>query len=156
MGKNKSRFYAAPGVPIYTAVVGGKSPYGTAPHDYRLKPRCGRCPCQHNHRDIITCNCIGDYSGKVTSKGRGRAVEPFPKRAELCQQNYQYYNTREQMLVHQAKYNSYIEDREIRRAQRRPNVRRPPICPKGWRLNGDGFCCGPTGYSNLRSRARSL
>lgn len=156
---NQSRFYALPGVPLYTNVVGGKSPYGTAPHDYRLPPRCGRRPCQHNCKDITTCNStserIGECLGKVPGGGRGRGVEPFPKRAELCQQNYQYYNTMEQMLTNRTRYNSYVEDRELRRGQRKSNVQRPPICPKGWYLDGKGFCRGPTGYSSLRKHARS-
>ena len=159
MNRNRSRFYAAPGVPIHTKVIGGRSPYATAPHDYRLPARGGNCPCRHNHKDIVTCNCVSNRKGlclgQVPGPGPGQRVEAFPRRAELCAQNYQYYSTREQLLTNQTKYNQMVEDRERRRGQRRHDIRRPKICPSGWFLSGDGFCRGPTGYSSYRRHARS-
>ena len=126
-----SRYYILPNVPINTLVIGGNGPYSTPPFDYRLPPKT-------YHKEKCRCN---------KSKH-----EPFPRRAMLCDQNYQYYNSSEQMLKDKVTNINYEMNRQIRRGKRRPDIRKKNICPKGWYLTGGGYCKGPPGFSSLRRR----
>ena len=127
-----SRYYVLPNVPISTLVVGGKGPYGTSPYDYRLPPKTyqkEKCRCNKSKR------------------------EPYPRRAMLCDQNYQYYSSSEQMLRDRVNNINYETNRQIRRGKRLPDIRKKNICPKDWYLTGGGYCKGPCGYSALRSKS---
>ena len=127
-----SRYYVLPNVSINTLVVGGKGPYGTAPFDYRLRPKTyqkERCQCYHSKR------------------------EPYPRRAMLCDQNYQYYSSSEQLLRDKVNNINYETERQIRRGKRRADIRKQSVCTKNWYLTGGSYCRGPRGYGGLRSRA---
>ena len=144
-----SRYYVMPNVPVNTLVIGGKGPYSTAPYDYRLKYgkqiACHKCS---NCNKCKKCDKCNKYD-----RCKKHKPEPFPRRAMMCDQNYQYYDSSEKMFQDKVDRINYETARQERRGLRRPNLRKLPICPKDWYLSSCQFCRGPKGYPALRSRA---
>ena len=112
-----SRFYVAPGVPIQTRVVGGRSPYSTPPFDYRLNGQnkdlagrgCRFCPrgCDAALTSkLCKCNCTAKQEG-------------FPQRAVMCDRQFQYYDSTEKMLADKLQELKRQEDRRRRRRAKR-------------------------------------
>ena len=112
-----SRFYILPNVPINIQVIGGKGPYTTPPFNYSLSNKdklgCDRCNqnCRRNLKGHCKCNQFSRY-------------ESYPRRAMICDHNYKYYDTSDNMLRDKVDWINYQTERDIRRGLRRPDIRK--------------------------------
>ena len=110
-----SRFYVAPGVPVQTRVIGGHSPYSTPPYDYRLRGRgCTFC----------SRHCDPCLTHKLTKCNKKRITDAFPMSAVLCDRQYKYYSSSENLLADKVRELQRQEDKQNRRIRKRHTTQR--------------------------------